>query len=381
MDGRVALYVDEGNRSWCSSSGANDQKAVTIECASDTKEPYAFKDAVYASLIELCADICRRNGKTKLLWIPEKDKALAYEPKADEMLLTVHRWFAATACPGKWMMGKMAELAEKVTGMLGGQTDPKPVETSSDPEKRIWDYLMDKIGNAYGAAGLMGNLYAESGLKANNLQNSYNKKLNIMDEEYTMLVDGGFYPDFVKDKAGYGLAQWTFWSRKQALLDFARAKAKSIGDLQMQLDFLWKELNDSYPAVLVVLQDAKTVREASDAVLLWYERPADQSEAVQVKRAGYGEGYYKKYTGTAVNPEKPVSNGMSNEDCPFLVRVTAKDLRIRKGAGTDTDWTGKYVSPGVYTIVEVKTGKGSDAGWGRLKSGAGWIALSHAVRV
>lgn len=72
---------------------------------------------------------------------------------------------------------------------------------------------------------------------------------------------------------------------------------------------------------------------------------------------------------------------MSNADCPFLVRVTATDLRIRKGNGTDTAWTGKYVPSGVYTIVEVKEGKDSDAGWGRLKSGAGWIALSYAKRV
>lgn len=129
--------------------------------------------------------------------------------------------------------------------------------------------------------------------------------------------------------------------------------------------------------MLVVLQNAENVREASDAVLLWYERPADQSDAVQAKRAGYSEGYLKEYGGSA---KKPASSGMTNADCPFLVRVTAKDLRIRKGAGTDTEWTGKYVPIGTYTIVEVKEGKGSEAGWGRLKSGAGWIALSYAKR-
>ena len=157
------------------------------------------------------------------------------------------------------------------------------------------------------------------------------------------------------------------------------SKGKSIGDLQMQLDFLWKELKMSYPAVLTVLQNAENVRQASDAVLLWYERPADQSDAVQVKRAGYGEGYLKKFGGGG--SEKPASGGMSNADCPFLVRVTAKDLRIRKGAGTDTGWTGKYVPPGVYTIVEVKSGKGSKAGWGRLKSGLGFISLDYVTRV
>ena len=97
LDGRVGMYVEEKNRSWCSSSNANDQRAVTIECASDSTEPYAFKDVVYQTLIKLCVDICQRNGKTKLLWLGDKDKTLNYAPKADEMILTVHRWFAPTA--------------------------------------------------------------------------------------------------------------------------------------------------------------------------------------------------------------------------------------------------------------------------------------------
>ena len=166
--------------------------------------------------------------------------------------------------------------------------------------------------------------------------------------------------------------------RRHHPLEFARSSGKSIGDLSMQLDFMWKELTEGYPAVMVVLKEAETIREASDAVLLWYERPADQSDAVQVKRAGYGEGYLKKFGSAA---EKPASGGMTNADCPFLVRVTVKDLRIRKGAGTDTAWTGKYVPVGTYTIVEVKEGKGSEAGWGRLKSGAGFIALDYAKRL
>lgn len=126
--GRVGLYVDEKNRSWCSSSRENDQRAVTIECASDTSEPYAFRDVVYETLVKLCADICRRNGKTKLIWFGDKDKTLAYAPKADEMILTVHRWFSATACPGTWMMNRMADLAKQVTALLqGGTVPPAPV--------------------------------------------------------------------------------------------------------------------------------------------------------------------------------------------------------------------------------------------------------------
>ena len=121
-DGRVGLYVEEKNRSWCSSSSANDQRAVTIECASDTSEPYAFRDAVYKKLITLCVDICKRNGKKKLIWFGDKDKTLNYSPKSDEMVLTVHRWFANKSCPGNWMYARMGDLASKVTAQLGGSS-------------------------------------------------------------------------------------------------------------------------------------------------------------------------------------------------------------------------------------------------------------------
>ena len=122
-DGRVGMYVEEKNRSWCSSSAANDQRAITIECASDNTEPYAFKDVVYQRLIELCTDICKRNGKTKLLWLGDKTKTLNYTPKSDEMVLTVHRWFANKSCPGNWMYARMGDLASKVTAALGGKAD------------------------------------------------------------------------------------------------------------------------------------------------------------------------------------------------------------------------------------------------------------------
>ena len=119
-EGRVCLIVDEKNRSWCTSSSANDQRAVTIECASDKFEPYAFNDKVYNKLIDLCVDICKRNGKTKLIWLGDKDKTLKYKPAPDEMVLTVHRWFANKSCPGSWMYSRMCDLAVKVTTKLNG---------------------------------------------------------------------------------------------------------------------------------------------------------------------------------------------------------------------------------------------------------------------
>ncbi len=169
-------------------------------------------------------------------------------------------------------------------------------EPDADPEKTVWMFLLEKTGNAYAAAGLMGNFYAESGLRANVLQNSFKNSQGMTDESYTIAVDSLTYKNFVKDNAGYGLAQWTFRSRKQKLLNYARKQGKSIGDLHMQLDFFWKELTDDYPDVLISLQRAKSVREASDEVLMRYEMPEDKSETMKQRRAGYGQGYYDKYT-------------------------------------------------------------------------------------
>lgn len=121
-DGRVCLIVEEKNRSWCSSNKANDQRAITIECASDKTAPYAMNNVVYKKLIELCVDICKRNGKNKLLWFADKTKSLNYEPADNEMVLTVHRWFANKSCPGDWLYNRLNEVAIEVTKRL----NPEP---------------------------------------------------------------------------------------------------------------------------------------------------------------------------------------------------------------------------------------------------------------
>lgn len=130
-DGRISLCVEEKNRSWCSSSNANDQRAITIECASDTTEPYAMNSKVYNALIKLCVDICKRNGKKKLIWLGDKDKALNYNPKSDEMIITVHRWFANKSCPGNWLYARLGDLATKVTAQLSGTTTTPETPTST----------------------------------------------------------------------------------------------------------------------------------------------------------------------------------------------------------------------------------------------------------
>jgi len=442
-------------------------------------------------------------------------------------------------------------------------------------EERIWSFLKAQGLTDAGAAGLMGNLYAESGLRPNNLQNSYEGKLGMADAEYTERVDSGSYTNFAHDCAGYGLAQWTYHTRKANLHKFAKDAGKSIGDLEMQLGFLMQELSTSYKTVLATLKTATSVRAASDAVLLQFERPADQSEAVKAKRAGYGQKYFDKYaqkgsvntmgfsnsplaTVKLISPNKTVGrnhaidtitihcfvgqvtakrgcevfqpsskqascnyvvgydgsiglcveekdrswctggykkvngvnvpirvNGISgssndyqavtievaceakhpyaitekamaalielctdicrrngikkllwsgdknlvgnpakqnltvhrwfaNKACPgdyiyqrlgdiaakvnaklgvtppaetkpvstvpYKVRITATDLRIRKGPGTNTDIVQKAIKPGVYTIVSEATGQGAIL-WGKLKSGIGWVSLDYCKKL
>ena len=243
VDGRVGMYVEEKNRSWCSSSNANDQRAVTIECASDTTEPYAFKDVVYQKLITLCVDICKRNGKKKLLWLGDKDKTLSYEPKSDEMVLTVHRWFANKSCPGSWMYARMGDLAAKVTAQLGGGT-------SGDTET-----------------------------------------------EYPEKLTEGYY----------------------------------------RVRKAWSD-SKSQKGAYKILSNAKKCADANPG--------------------------YSVFDASGNPVYAPVSSTSETSDVPFTVQVSITDLNIRKGPGTDYAKTGKFTGKGVFTILEVKSGKGSTAGWG-----------------
>ena len=158
----------------------------------------------------------------------------------------------------------------------------------------IWDFLYDKLKNPYGTAALMGNLFVESKLKSVYLQSSYSKKLGLSSEEYTLNVDNGSYTNFVQDKAGYGLAQWTYWSRKEKLFNFAKSQNKSVGDLEMQLNYLWTELQ-GYKTVMNALLNAKSIREASDVVVKRYENPEHQEEEYLENRAEYGRQFYNQF--------------------------------------------------------------------------------------
>lgn len=165
----------------------------------------------------------------------------------------------------------------------------------STNEEKIWNHLSANIKNDIGVAALMGNLYAESGLIPNNLENLYEQRLGYTDSSYTSAVDSGMYSNFVTDRAGYGLAQWTYHTRKKSLLEFAKQRGVSIGDLEMQLDFLIQELKGNFASVWNTLTNATELQSASNVVLSKYENPAIQNVQVQILRATYGQKFYNKY--------------------------------------------------------------------------------------
>lgn len=248
-DGQVSLCVEERNRSWCSSSSANDHRAITIECASDKTEPYAMNIAVYATLVKLCTDICKRNGKSKLLWYADKDKSLNYAPKSDEMVLTVHRWFANKSCPGDWLYVRLDDLAAKVTVALGSSANSHASNTS----------ILYRVRKTW--------------------------------------------VDSKSQKGAYKIL----------------ANAKKCADENVGCSVF-----------------------------------DESGNVVYTKALGFS---------------------------PYMVRVSINNLNIRRGPGTNHAKTGQYTGIGSFSIVEESAGEGADAGWGRLKSGAGWISLDYCKRV
>lgn len=330
------------------------------------------------------------------------------------------------------------------------QEKPKVVVTgtpstgSEADQKKMWDFLLSKLGNEYAVAGIMGNINAESAFRSNNLQNTYEKKLGYTDVTYTQAVDSGEYTNFVRDSAGYGLAQWTYWSRKEKLLKYAQEKKKSVGDFQTQLEYLWQELSVNYKTMTDTLKTSTSVRAASDLILHRFEAPADQSEAVEIKRAEYAQKCYDKFH---VKPQetKPTSKFKKGDlvtiaaDAVYYNGKDVPDWVVKKAWYVKADPVGdrvvihesedgknqinspisdKYLTlkkveqapvekvfepylvritasllnyrqgPGTnYKINgtvkknQVYTIVAEDGKWGKLKSGAGWISLNYTTKV
>lgn len=194
-----------------------------------------------------------------------------------------------------WEPGSPEAIFSSQAYFALGLTKPVNPYTQCSPEEeqRIWDFLLGLTDNSIGAAALMGNLAKESGLAATNMENAYEEVMGYDDLSYTAAADSGRYQRFTTDGVGYGLAQWTYPSRKERLLTLARERGTSVGDLGTQLELIALELAET--SILEDLKTAASIPEASDIVMLRYERPADQSEETRQRRAGACQYFYQKY--------------------------------------------------------------------------------------
>lgn len=274
-NGKIALIVDESDRSWCSSNGDNDHRAITIEVASDNTHPYAVKDAAYKALIDLLVDICKRNPAIGTLkW--KGDKSLIGKPDMQNM--TVHRWFDTKACPGEWLYSRHAQIAAAVNARLDKESnESKPVEEQKPA--------------------------ATNSIKKGDL---------------VSIIDGATY---------YNGTDVPGWVMKKNWY----VKSEPIGDR------------------VVLGKSEDGINDITSPVASKYLK------VVKAKAAD-----------------------------PFMAYVSIEDLNIRKGPGTNYDKSG-MTGVGVFTIVEVQNGVGSNSGWGLLKAYQknrnGWISLDYCKKV
>lgn len=285
-DGRIGMYVEESDRSWCSSNAANDHRAITIEVASDTTHPYAVRQAAYLSLIELLVDICKRNGIKELKW--KADKSLIGQ--VDKQNMTVHKWFANKSCPGEYLYSRHAEIAAAVNKKLGVIAETKKEESKVEETKPV--------------------------TKPESTESK-------TETAVTVKMEVGDVVSITKNATYYNGTDIPGWVQRKNWI------IKSISGDRVVIDRSEDGLNAICSPV-----HAKYL-------------------SVVAKKA----------------------------DTPFMVKIDIPNLNIRKGPGTNYSATGSFTGKGVFTITEVKTGSGSDAGWGKLKSGVGWVSLDYAKKI
>lgn len=477
-DGRIGMYVEEKDRSWCSSNYQNDNRAITIEVASDTTHPYAVKDAAYKALIDLLVDICQRNGIKKLLW--KNDKSLIGQ--VDKQNMTVHRWFAAKECPGEYLFSRHAQIANEVNSRLGtGSTDetPKSEETSNSSKTvpftvkvNISDLQIRKgPGTNYDKTGKTtgkGTFTIVEVKDGNGSKTGWGRLksgmgwipldlINPVEETATKPTETK--PDETDETKNYTKIVGTAVATAEQMVTYIKSKNSNVpqsvvdmipyyisegktegiaGDIAFaqscietgnfmfpketcavtidQNNFCMMGVVSTFAkgnsfetpqiGIRAQIQHLKAYAsteplagECVDPRFTYVTRGcAPYVEWLGMKENPQGKGWasaekygekilrvLKEVRQTKVEPEKtviqPTEINTDKSDTPYKVKVSIPNLNIRKGPGTSYAKTGNFTGVGIFTIVEVKNGDGSKSGWGRLKSGMGWISLDHTKKV
>ncbi len=359
-DGRVVLCVDEANRSWCSSSNANDQRAVTIECASDVSDPYAMKNEVYEKLVSLSVDICRRNGKTKLIWFGDKNATLNYSPKSNEMVLTVHRWFANKSCPGDWLYARLGELASRVTTQLSGSSSGGATSGGNMGSYKTGMYKVN-VGDLNIRKG-PGTNYGTNGVITE--RGTYTIT-EIQNGSWGKLKSGAGWINIGTAYCTYvGTASGGTGSSGGGSSSSASYKTGTYKVNVVELN-IYKGPGTNYGTNGSIKdKGVYTITEIQNGS---WGKLKSGAGWINVDKA------YCTYQGVAAS-----SGSTQTSTGNFQVQVSISDLYIRKGAGTNYGTNG-FCPKGVYTIVETKSADGYT--WGKLKSGAGWIALEYTKKI
>lgn len=350
-DGRIGMYVEEKNRSWCTSSSANDNRAITIEVASDTKHPYAVNDKAYAALLDLVTDICRRNGIKKLVWSTVKNDRVNHLNGCN---MTVHRDYANKSCPGDYLYNLHGEIAAEVNKRLGQTeaTDPKPI-TPAPVVSEIKEGDLVKIA------------------------------------DNAVYYSGKSVPGWVKDKHWYVVEV----EGDRAVIDDSEDGKNAINS----------PINTKYLTVVKAAENGsesvEKVELVKGAVVTFTGKKhyssangktpvSCESGKATITLDPYLKGKHPYHLVAVKGGTSNVYGWVDAEDIyeynaqkktdgfkPYLAKVTASALNIRKGAGTGYPVVGCIGDKGIYTIVA------EDNGWGKLKSGAGWISLAYTKRV
>lgn len=427
-DGRITLIVDEKDRSWCSSSPSNDNRAITIECASDSTHPYAINDRVYKSLIALCTDICKRNKIKELKW--KADKSLIGQP--DKQNMTVHRWFANKACPGDYIYNRLGQIAREVNARLGVENQNGSGLQASALKHLTEKEVIEKVGPLFTAdqkkSGILASVslaqfilesgYGKTDLaqNANNCfgmkcvlsgnswggstwdrKSKYTKKTEEQDKHgnsYYVTANFRKYScveDSIGDHSAYLLGAMNESKKRYAGLKDCTDYKKAIriikdGGYATDVKYVDKICDIIERFDLTRYDNTnKTSNESTEQP--WYRVRKSWGDSNSQIGAFHDIKLAKKnadeHPGYSVFDEdgKCVYSGKDEKIKPFKVRVDISNLNIRKGPGTNYDKTGDYTRVGEFTIVDISDGPGSKNGWGKLKSGAGWISLDYAKKI
>ena len=347
-DGRIGMYVEEKDRSWCTSSSSNDHRAITIEVASDTFHPYKVTEKAYNALIDLLVDICKRNPKIgKLKW--KADKSLI--GKVDKQNMTVHRWFANKSCPGDYLYNLHYDIAEKVNARLGVSAEKKDGVYAKGKSTKLSKNFQSTEFDCHGSGCCKETLIdAKLVEHLQKIRDHFGKPVTV--------TSGYRCSTHNKNIGG---ATNSYHSKGQAA-DITvsgispREVAKYAESMGIKGIGLYETNNDGH----FVHVDTRTTKS------YWY---------------GQSEKPMTTFIETVEAPKEPVKEE-TKAFSPYMVRISITNLNMRIGPSTSYTSLG-YIPKGAYTIVE-ESGK-----WGRLKSKQtykgksvdAWIHLDYAKKI